>query len=414
MTLVVWTGACAAPARGQPPIFAAEAIAYGKAPIDYYGPDEDNAVADLAHDLQQGKRQLAFDGQHGYLPALLQALQISVESQVLVFSKSSLNQQLISPKNPRAIYFNDDVYVAFVPGAASIEISAIDRRKGALFYTLEQTDREQPRFRREERCVVCHASQSTLDVPGNMLRSFETTETGKLVSGHSRITHDTPYAQRWGGWYATGKHGTLIHQGNLIGPADFARHRREPGFRGNLPNLNDRLDTSRYLSAHSDIAALLVLDHQVHFQNLCIRLSMETQLGHDAGPTVEQLVRYLLFADAPPLEHAVAGSTNFAQWFESQRREPGAIEPAADLASSANLRKLNLKDRIFEHSVSYMIHSTVFESLPSPAKQAVYRRLEAVLGTDPPQWLKWTAAQRHQTRRLLLKAIPSAGGRSDP
>src|SRR5690606_2629533 len=138
---------------------------------------------------------------------------------VLVFSKSSLHQQLISPKTPRAIYFNDEVYVAFVPGAASLELSAIDPSKGALFYTLLQGEQERPRFQREERCIVCHAAQSTLQVPGHLLKSFETTETGKLVSGYSRVTQDTPYDNRWGGWYVSGKPTDLLHRGNLIGAA---------------------------------------------------------------------------------------------------------------------------------------------------------------------------------------------------
>src|SRR6185312_802585 len=108
----------------------------------------------------------------GHLRALLEALQIPVESQLLVFSKSSANIQLISPKTPRAIYFNDDVYVGWIPGIAALEISAVDPQKGGMFYTLSQKADEPPRILRQQRCLVCHASQGSLRVPGHLDRSF--------------------------------------------------------------------------------------------------------------------------------------------------------------------------------------------------------------------------------------------------
>ncbi len=405
----------AGPARAQSSLFTEDAIAFGRSPIDYYGPAEQNRIADLAAELAAGKRQLEFDPQHGYLPSLLAALDIPVESQVLVFSKSSLNQQLITPQTPRAIYFNDDVYVAFVPGAASLELSAIDRSKGALFYTLLQGKQERPRFQREERCVVCHAAQSTLQVPGHMLKSFETTETGKLVSGYSRVTQDTPYENRWGGWYVSGKPTDLVHHGNLVGAADYRAHATQPGFKKLPGNLAGFFDTERYLSPYSDIAALLVLDHQVHGQNLCIRLNLESQLNLPLHETVEQLARYLLLADAPPLDSAVEGSSGYTQrWQRRTMAAEAALSHAdddTDAGSPAfNLRRLNLKDRVFEQPLSYLIETQVFQSLPAAAKTAVARRFTQVLGPEPPAWLKLTPAQQRHVRRLLAKSLPEMNG----
>ncbi len=50
----------------------------------------------------------------GYLRSMLKALQIDIDSQVLVFSRTSLQTGFISDRTPRAIYFNDDTYVAWV------------------------------------------------------------------------------------------------------------------------------------------------------------------------------------------------------------------------------------------------------------------------------------------------------------
>ena len=43
----------------------------------------------------------------------------------------------ISPATPRAIYFNDAVYVEWVQGGPAIEISAVDPKLGAVFYTVD-------------------------------------------------------------------------------------------------------------------------------------------------------------------------------------------------------------------------------------------------------------------------------------
>lgn len=381
-----------AAALAQQNLFGNDGIPYGRAPINYDAAATANPVATLAADLAAGRKKLTFEAGRGYLRSLLAALEVPVQSQVLVFSKSSLNERLISPAVPRAIYFNDQVYVAWVPGAAALEISAMDRDKGAVFYTLGQQPQEVPRFDRDQRCMVCHVSSSTLDVPGHVLRSFETSESGKLLTGYSQTTHDTPYAQRWGGWYVTGKASDLPHLGNLMGEKQYARLRGEPQPGSILPDLAGRFDTADYLAATSDLVALLVFDHQVHFQNLCIRLSMESRLGLPADTTARRLARYMLFADAPALPAAVAGSSGFDAWFERQGQGTAA----------GRLRKLNLKNRLFEHRLSYLVASPAFDALPVQARAAVYRQVASLLVGEGSDRLDWPQNERLATWRLLL------------
>src|SRR4051812_22281933 len=71
-----------------------------------------NDVAALQARLARGEVKLAYasDG-HGYLKSVLEALNISPESQVLPFTQSSLQFDRISPGTPRAVYFNDNVAV---------------------------------------------------------------------------------------------------------------------------------------------------------------------------------------------------------------------------------------------------------------------------------------------------------------
>src|SRR5947199_1271008 len=101
------------PAIGQD--IEAEPIRYGTAtPRD--------AIADLRARLDSGAARLEYDPGHGYLRSLLRALDIPESSQVLVYSKTSMQRNRISPRTPRAIYFNDDVMVGFCLRGPVLEI----------------------------------------------------------------------------------------------------------------------------------------------------------------------------------------------------------------------------------------------------------------------------------------------------
>jgi len=370
----VWPGFSPTTSFGQSGAGAAAEISldvtfpYGAPPIDYFGAETDDPVARLMRRLDAGETRLDRDPQFGYLPGVLEALGISTRSQVLVFSKSSANVRLISPKTPRAIYFNDDVYVGWIPEISALEISAVDPHKGGIFYSLPQADGK-PQFRREESCLLCHASSGSLKVPGHLLRSFTTDLNGQMLSGYSRISHDTPFANRWGGWYVTGTHGTLSHMGNLVGEEAVQRHQREPAFGGNITDLAPFFDLSRYPSPHSDIVALMLLDHQVQLHNLLARYHYESRLGR-SETVLEALVRYLLFVEAAPLEGPVRGTSGFAEWFQKQGPQD---------RQGRSLRQLDLKTRLPKYRLSYLIYSRAFDGLPAEAKARLYRRLREVL-----------------------------------
>jgi hypothetical protein len=199
---------------------------------------------------------------------------------LLVFSKTSLQRSHISPKRPRALYFNDDVYIGFIPGAPLLEVSVADPKLGGVFYELEQTKLRKPKLVRSNDCLQCHSSSRSMGVPGHVIRSVGTNRSGEIDSQTevSEITHCTPLADRWAGWYVTGTHGAQTHRGNLLGLAAFERQVTEPNHAGNVQELSKFFDTSRYLKGSSDIVAHMVLEHQSHMHNYLTRLNFETQI----------------------------------------------------------------------------------------------------------------------------------------
>jgi hypothetical protein len=278
-------------------------------PIDYAGAETNNPIASLEKRLATGDVKLRYEPKHGYLRSLLQVLDVPVESQVLVFSKTAFNKQLIGPKTPRALYYNDTVSIGWIPCIKALEISAVDPNKGVVFYTLPQKKEIPPKFQRVPNCLTCHATSKTLSVPGHVLHSHSTDNSGNPLGGLSQITHDTPLSKRWGGWYVTGLHGNETHRGNMIGAGG------NPAFSGNVTSLKSFFDVSLYPVPHSDIVALMVLDHQAHIQNLLTRLNYETRLKR-TQTVEEKLLRYLFFVDEPSLKDEVLGTSEFAGVFE--------------------------------------------------------------------------------------------------
>ncbi|MEN9547214.1 MAG: hypothetical protein RLZZ356_1946, partial [Verrucomicrobiota bacterium] len=144
-----------------------EALKYSQEPTT--GP-----VAGLIRKIEAGKVKLEWDARWGWLPSFQKALGVEAASQTLVFSKTSLQREHIHPGNPRAIYFNDDVYLGFIPGSPLVEVSEVDPRLGGVFYVVEQKPTERPVIKRVDSCLECHASSRTMGVPGHLFRSVET------------------------------------------------------------------------------------------------------------------------------------------------------------------------------------------------------------------------------------------------
>lgn len=376
---------------------------YDSEPFNYTRSQPDDDVGRLMRRLENGELKLEFHAKYGYLLALLKVLQIPISSQTLVFSKTSLHRDFISPEHPRAIFFNDDVYVGWTPFAPLLEIASTDPKRGAIFYVLPQTLESKPTITRNQSCLECHVSAKTMGMPGHLLRSFEVDSTGRPVesTGSIRITHDTPWSDRWGGWYVTGSQGLMTNRGNLFGAPAFSRRAKDSRFRSNLVSLDEFFPQKSYPSAGSDIVALMVLDHQVHMHNFLARLQFESvshlaRYGHInyLKSPVESFLQYLLFTEEPVLTSPVEGLSGFNAQFETR----GPLD-----SKGRSLRRLNLKHRLFEYPCSYLIYSEAFEALPSVVKTKLYQRLDEILsGRDiSPPYTRLSALDRASVLEIL-------------
>ena len=382
-------------------------LPYGQSPINYPDEETSDAIAKLKDAVEKGETNLPFSEKHGYLPAVLKALNVPLESQLLVFSKTAVNQKIISPTNPRAIYFNDEVSVAWVPGAAELELTAIDPLKGGMFYLIPQEAAERPEIRRNSRCLACHVGITTLRVPGFMIRSFFTKDDGKPVSGYSRVTHDMPLWKRWGGWYVTGTHGKRPHRGNLIGVDKAESFKDRPLQGGNVDALNEFFPVKDYLAPTSDIVAHLVFDHMMNGFNLIIRVNYEARLKRQSDAE-EQLLRYLLFADEPRLDTTISAvgdrgeldaspirGNDFAQWFSKQSLADGKPD---------RLRELDLKTRLQRHRVSFLVNHRLFRGLPCAVRDRLMGRMQQALesaNADEPLTSHIPISERREILAIL-------------
>ncbi len=371
-------------------------LPFGQSPVDYLGESTADPIARLDRRLVDGKVVLKPVPGRGYLDAVLRALRVPVSSQLLVYSKTAVNQRLVTPKTPRAVYFNDAVSVAWVPGTAELELSAVDPVKGAMFYVLTQPEAAAggpPRFHRKRSCLACHIGRTTLSVPGGIVRSFLVESTGKPLEGYSRVTGSTPIANRWGGWYVTGRLGPSTHMGNLVNRADNRRHRHDASFRSSLARLDALADLKTYLSPHSDVVAHLVLEHQLHGQNLITRVCYEHRLGRRSDAE-DRLLRYLLLAEEPRWAGEIVGTSGFAKWFQQQ---------GPRTRDGRSLRQLDLAGRLFRHRLSHLVYSPQLAAMPDPPRKRLGRRFQAVLAGRPAGGLEklLNDRQRADVRDIL-------------
>lgn len=393
--------------------------------IPYSGHATHNAFARLQQRIDRGEVKLEYHPTRGYLDALLKALDIDPASQVLVYSKTSLQIDGIVPATPRAVYFNEEAYVGFVQGMPLLELAAMDAELGMVFYTIVNRPPVAPRFDREAgRCLTCHDTYSMLGggVPRVVVLSAEVdgdrNPTGRETS--EETTDATPLRERWGGWYVTGQVGRQLHLGNLPVSGDPLLAGRSDAQRLNLKTLDGLFNTKPYLTNQSDIVALMVLEHQTAVQNLITRANFKLRTvlpRFEAGvmPTrlqglspksqstvkalMEPLTRQLLFADAIEFTEPIAGHSGFDTWF--QARGPRD-------AQGRSLRQLDLRKTLFRWPVSYFIQSEAFHNLPVVGREYVYARVLAVLrGEDSSAGFdRWSAADRAAALQILTATQP--------
>ena len=340
-------------------------------------------VANLIRDIQDNKVQLKFEGEDGYLRSLLDALKIPPESQMAVFSKTSVHGAIIGPSNPRRLYFNDSVAVGIV-GGGFIELAAQDPEQGTSFYMLPQQPGDKPLIIERDECLRCHLSRNSLDIPGMLVRSVYPASNGVPMNqlGSHLLDHRTPLEDRWGGWYISGSAGSMKHLGN----AAFTDAGQPQPLAGNHG---------------SDIVAAMVFDHQMYMMNLITRVGWDFRIvsfleqatakrseaiHRQLRDEVNEFVDYLLFVDEAPLTGKILGSSGFAEKF-------AALGPVDTKGRS--LRQFDLEHRLMRYPCSFMIYSPAFDALPAEAKNMIYTRMLDVLSS------RFSSADRQAVIEIL-------------
>ena len=399
-------------------------------PIRYSESVADTPITEIAARIADGEKLLTGETGQEVLLELLDLLDVPVESQVLVYSKTSAQNSLIAPAHPRAIYFSDDAYVGWVQ-RGNIEVITFDKKLGAVFHMIHLSDREEgssPRIARDRSCLDCHAGSATSGFPGPVVRSVYPTESGQPLfqAGSFRTDDSSPIAERWGGWYVTGASGEQGHLGNIIAAetsdndVEIEKIITEP-----IEDLSQHIETSAYPGGGtSDIVALMVLEHQVRVHNALVQANLTTRqmlyrharmrevfdepkdaplsetnqriLKHQA----ERVVEALLFKDEFTMEdEGVEGSFSFQNAFESEARKD---------SEHRSLRDLRLYERLFKYRCSYVIYSDVFGQLPKLVKDEVIRQLSEILKGESisVEYAYLGESERERILQILSETYP--------
>jgi len=353
----------------------------------------------------QSDPRLERSSEKAFLMSFLKILEIPVSSQLLVFSTTSLQLRFISPSNPRAIYFSEDIYVGYIPGGR-LEIVGVDPELGAIFYIFDiPRNADAIRYERSERCMNCHAGEDTGYVPGLVAKSVIPGPGGGSLDAFrvAQNGHGIPLTNRFGGWHVTGEFNLTNHWGNLTGRFVESSLRTFP----NMPG--SRFDFGKYAANTSDILAHLLLEHQVGFVNRAVEAGYRTRTAlflSDGKLTAAQsqeldgqahiLTRYLLFADEAPLPPGgiKPDPTYRADFLANRRRN----------AEGASLKDLDLETRMFKYRCSYMIYSPAFQGLPSVLKARIYSLMRKALTTNADSEFAYLVTSEKQAIRSILKS----------
>lgn len=389
-------------------------------PINYLKTPLTDPISKLQKRLDADETHLSFDLKSGYLASVLKTLDVPETSQMLVFSKTSFQRNRINPRTPRAIYFNDDVYIGWCVNGDVVEVTAVDPQLGGVFYSLDQEESLRPKFTRHtDTCTLCHASSVTQGVPGHLIRSVFPDSVGNPILSTTtyRTTWQSPLKQRWGGWYVSGTHGQQRHMGNMIAksrePEDF-----DADAGANVTDLSKLINVKPYLTPHSDIVAFLVFEHQAPAHNALTLANYQTKLAlrdedilrsmsKEPNPprtdsiqrrldhSADLVLKHFLFVEETPLTDRVQGTSGFAEQFAQRgpRDKRGR-----------SLRDFNLQTRIFQYPCSYLIYSAAFDGLPAELKEIVYRKLHDVLtGKDQSPMYKHLSKDDRQAILEILR-----------
>lgn len=390
----------------------AQVDAWDLAPVKYSDTAAHDRFSELAEKWARDPSLLKGNTPVERLREVLSSLGVPIASQILVFSKTSKQTGLITPANPRALFFSSDCYCGYVPGGL-LEVVIQDEMLGPVYYAVELGSTGIPiKLERDTSdCLSCHATARTENVPGMLVRSVYPDADGQTIlsMGTGLITHQTPIAERWGGYYVTGSI-SLPHLGNRT----YALGKSNAPVQFAWKNLQDRIDTSKYPCPTSDIVALMVLEHQCHAHNLMTAASMNYKrayylskaldpegdpdvgsAGQLADHSAEQIVDWFLFSgEAKQGADGVEGGGDFQKQFK-------ATMPHASNGDS--LADFHLNGRLFKNRCSYMIYSEAFQQLPQRVKSRVIagirKVLEAATTEGPHSDMK--LSERRRTANIL-------------
>ena len=385
---------------------ADEAQGIGNPLHGYWTREPQDRFSRVKAEIESGQIPLDASSEKAALESLLRALEVPASSQTLVYSATSLQKGLINARNPRAMYFNDDTYVGYVPGGR-IEIASLDPELGGIFYLLDRPrEGRPPRAQRERNCMNCHSPHYLGEIPALVLESVVPVMSGggEKAFRREQTGHGVALDQRFGGWYVTGDAGYGKHWGNLIFEYGPEGRRERPLAVGEL------FDVARYPVATSDVLAHLLHEHQAGFVNRVLVGTYRTRellagangdaeaVAGELDTLARSIVRYSLFADEVPLPAAgVTGDITFREAFLATRK------PAAN---GAALKDFDLGTRLFRYRCSYKIYSPTFAGMPAPLKERVYRLLRRALDGAEREFAYLPAAERSAIRTILAETLP--------
>ena len=369
-------------------------------PINYSAtPTNDRATA-ISAKFQSRAMEIRSMPAKKRLQWLLAELGVPVESQIFVFSKTSLQRELINPEAPRVLYFSDEAYIGWSPTGA-FEVAVFDAKLGATFYVFEpHATKEEPLLARSGDCLLCHSRHE--HTPSLRTRSVFPDANGEPLSGSgsSNIAPSTPLAERWGGWYVTGTKAPFEHRGNLTGKKidDFEGPAAQPT--RNLLSLEGVVDTRRYLLKTSDVVPLLMHDHQVHVHNVLSTANQDARIALHRWPAMREILG--LPKNAPPQGSCLVVFDSQAEkvldallcrdeaaWPAGGIQGDGVFAPAYAKtrkpdAKGRSLRDLDLQTRLFRYRCSPLIYSESFATLPKELHDIILLRLSSGLRAFPP------------------------------
>lgn len=366
----------------------------------------DNASKLLAK-VSSGEVKLDNTDLRSLTHSLLTALDVPISSQLLVFTGSASQGLNVNPKNPRAIYFNDEVYVGVVPGGL-LEMIGVDSHIGGVLYSFHNVGTGRaPTTTGGADCVRCHSRSQSGYAQGFFVRSIVPNDDGLMVGLLSLGDegHDRPLGRRFGGWFVTSARPDIFGKAGLLAQTEGVSPSSVIGYKTTHPG--QLYDSKIHLAASSDILANLLHEHQIGFHNRVARVLMSAsddgrQDGERVLPThaqdIAELVQYMLFRNEAALpEDGIVGDPKFIEDFRRNRRTS---------KSGAALKDLDLTTRLLKHRCSYMIYTRPWMEMPTKVKGEVYAKLHSELIGNDVTGSHLALAEKREIAQILSDTLP--------